>query len=289
MFWLLAHFDDASSVIRDGPEHVHGEHKDNRRQHAHGRHRRPGQPGVRDAAEGGAADLVGREQRARDDEAGRRGGAHAHRHASDHVRAVTGHACLGDLPDGLVLEVRVVLCDQDEEEGGAQAYEAADREVHPRIRVLRRLEEEAAEDHHADSGQGHRDLVTTFEDLHGIDVPLALGRLGDHDAYAADDQIHGMYCQWEEHEATLNVCWKPLGKATTENHGRNDLPGYRLEEVRATSRTVPHVVSDEVSDDGWIPRIILRDVGLYFPNHVRANVGGLRVNAASQLCKEGDK
>mmetsp|Transcript_79331 Transcript_79331/g.256915 ORF Transcript_79331/g.256915 Transcript_79331/m.256915 type:complete len:229 (+) Transcript_79331:1740-2426(+) len=154
--------------------------------------------------------------------------------------------------------------------------------------VLWCVEQHAAEDDNAHGGESHGDLVTTLEDLHGVDV-LALRRLRDHDPNTADDKVHGVDGKREEHIAGLGFCGKMQRQAATQDHGCEDLPGDGFKEVRSAAGAVADVVAHEVGDDCRVPRVVLRDVGLHLAHHVRTNVGGLGVDAASELRKERDQ
>ena len=61
----------------------------------------------------------------------------------------------------------------------------------------------------------------------------------------------------------------------------------RLEQVRATAGAVADVVADEVRDDARVARVVLGDALLDLADEVRADVGGLGVDAAAELGEEG--
>mmetsp|Transcript_104745 Transcript_104745/g.291708 ORF Transcript_104745/g.291708 Transcript_104745/m.291708 type:complete len:265 (+) Transcript_104745:1124-1918(+) len=195
---------------------------------------------------------------------------------------------LRDLPHRWEVKVGVVLGDQDEEEGRAQARQAANREVKPSHGVLGGVEQQAAEHHDADGGERHGDLVPTLQDLHGVHV-LALGCLRHHDADPADNKVHGVDCEREENVAALHVRRQLPREAPAQDHGRQDLAGNRLKQVGATAGAVADVVSDEIRDDGGVPRVVLRDIGLHLAHHVRTDVGGLGVDAPAELREERDE
>ena len=60
-------------------------------------------------------------------------------------------------------------------------------------------------------------------------------------------------------------------------------------DVRATAGAVADVVSDEVSDDGGIARVIFRNAGFDFADKVGAYVSGLGINAAAKLREQRDE
>ncbi len=74
-----------------------------------------------------------------------------------------------------------------------------------------------------------------------------------------------------------------------QDHRADILSRGGLEDVRATAGAVADVVAYEVGDDGGIARVILWDAGLDLAHEVRADVGGLGVDAAAKLGKEGDE
>mmetsp|Transcript_36125 Transcript_36125/g.107996 ORF Transcript_36125/g.107996 Transcript_36125/m.107996 type:complete len:372 (-) Transcript_36125:281-1396(-) len=285
MLWLFAHLHDAAGVVCDRAEHVHGEHEDNRGEHAHGCHGGAVEPRVRDAAEGAPPDLVRTQQRHANDASGSRRRAHAHRHARDDVGAVACDTRLGNLLDGRIVEVSVVLGDEDEEEGCAESQQTTGREVEPGRGVLIRAQQQEAQGHDAHACEGHGDLVAALQHLHGVYV-LALGRLGHHDADAADDEIQGVDREREEDIASLHARRELLREAPTKDHGRQDLAGDGLEEVGATAGAIANVVAHEICDDRRVARVVLGDVGLHLAHHVGAHVGSLCVDAPAQLCEE---
>mmetsp|Transcript_3162 Transcript_3162/g.10558 ORF Transcript_3162/g.10558 Transcript_3162/m.10558 type:complete len:372 (-) Transcript_3162:649-1764(-) len=285
MLRLVAHLHDATGVVRDRTEDVHGQHEHDRGEHAHGRHGRAEEPGVGHAAEGPPAEPVGGEQHHGDGPRRSCSRPHAHRHARDDVGAVAREARLRNPPNGREVEVGVVLRHEDEDEGSAESEKAAGRKVEPSRGVLFAAQQQGAERHDAHTRQGHGYLVAILQHLHGVHV-LALGRLRHHDANAADDEVHGVDRQGEQDEAALHVRGELLGEASAKDHGRQNLAGDGLEEVGATAGAIAHVVAHEVRDDRRVAGVVLGDVGLDLPHHVGAHVGGLGVDAAAQLCKE---
>ena len=74
-----------------------------------------------------------------------------------------------------------------------------------------------------------------------------------------------------------------------EDHRTDVLRRRRLEQVRPAAGAVAHVVADEICDDRGISRVVLRDAGLDLADQIRPDIGGLRVDAASQLREERDE
>src|SRR5207244_3879551 len=75
-------------------------------------------------------------------------------------------------------------------------------------------------------------------------------------------------------------------KRDTQNHCADVFSGCRLKEVSATTCAVTYVVTNEVSDNSRIARIIFRNVGFYFTYKVGTDVGRFRVDTAAKLGKE---
>ena len=80
-----------------------------------------------------------------------------------------------------------------------------------------------------------------------------------------------------------------LEERHAQDHRADVLGGGGLEEVGAAARAVADVVADEVRDDGRVARIVLGDAGLDLADEVRADIGGLGVDAAAELGEEGDE
>ncbi len=71
-----------------------------------------------------------------------------------------------------------------------------------------------------------------------------------------------------------------------QDHRRDDRHLVALEDVGGHARAVADVVADVVRDRGRVARVVLRDVLLDLPDEVRADVGGLRVDAAADAHEE---
>ncbi len=74
-----------------------------------------------------------------------------------------------------------------------------------------------------------------------------------------------------------------------EDHRADVLGRGRLEEVRAATGAVAHVVADEVGDDRGVARVVLGDARLDLADEVRAEIGGLRVDTAAELREQRDE
>ena len=68
-----------------------------------------------------------------------------------------------------------------------------------------------------------------------------------------------------------------------EDHRADVLGGGGLEEVRAATGAVADVVADEVRDDARVAGVVLGDALLDLADEVGPDVGGLRVDAATEL------
>ena len=141
----------------------------------------------------------------------------------------------------------------------------------------------------ADDRQDRRDPVAAVEHVHGVLVLATADEEDGHDrgqqAEAADD----------EREEDPRLWVGPAGDrgdgehANAQDHRADVLGSGRLEQVRAAAGAVADVVTDEVGDDARVARVILGDARLDLAHEVRADVGGLGVDAAAELGEEGDE
>ena len=74
-----------------------------------------------------------------------------------------------------------------------------------------------------------------------------------------------------------------------QDHRPDVLRRGRLEEVRAATGAVADVVADQVRDHRRVPGIVLRDTRLDLADEVRAKVGGLGVDTATELREQRDE
>ena len=77
--------------------------------------------------------------------------------------------------------------------------------------------------------------------------------------------------------------------ADAQDHRADVLGGGRFEQVRATAGAVADVVADEVGDDARVAGVVLGDALLDLADEVRADVGGLGVDAAAELGEQRDE
>ena len=72
-----------------------------------------------------------------------------------------------------------------------------------------------------------------------------------------------------------------------ERGGGEDGAAIRFVEVGAHSGNVADVIADVIRNRGGVTRIVFRDSGFDFTHEVGANIGGLRVNPATDAGEEG--
>ena len=110
---------------------------------------------------------------------------------------------------------------------------------------------------------------------------------GVHDADADDggDEVDRLNDQREEDALDA----EDGEERRAQDHGADVLSGGGLEDVRAAAGAIAHVVADQVGDDGGVAWIVLGNAGLDFADQVGADVGRLGVDAAAELCEEGDQ
>jgi hypothetical protein len=109
--------------------------------------------------------------------------------------------------------------------------------------------------------------------------------LHDGDADDGGDEVDRLNDQWEEDALDA----EDGEERRAQDHGSDVFRGGGLEDVRATAGAVAHVVADEVSDNGGIARIVLRDAGFDLADKIGADIGSLGIDAAAKLRKQRDQ
>ena len=74
-----------------------------------------------------------------------------------------------------------------------------------------------------------------------------------------------------------------------EQHHRDRGDGVRLEQIGCHPGAVADVVADVVGDHGRVARVVFRDAGLDLADEVRADIGGLGEDAASETGEYRDE
>ena len=140
-----------------------------------------------------------------------------------------------------------------------------------------------------DDGQQGRHPVAAVEHVHRVFVFLAA------DEEDRDDRRQQPEGADDEREEDPGLRVRPAGRrrdgvdADAQDHRADVLGGGRFEQVRATAGAVADVVADEVGDDARVARVVLGDALLDLADEVRADVGGLGVDAAAELGEQGDE
>ena len=141
----------------------------------------------------------------------------------------------------------------------------------------------------ADDGQQGRDPVAAVEHVHRVFVFLAA------DEEDRDDRRQQAEGADDEREEDPGLRVRPAGRrrdgvdADAQDHRADVLGGGRLEQVRTTAGAVADVVADEVGDDARVARVVFGDALLDLADEVRADVGGLGVDAAAELGEQRDE
>ena len=274
---MIRHFDDAAGIVGDGPEGVHGEDVGRRRKHAHGGNGRSvnafGVVGDRGISQPAYAEVVTEQQGGADHDHRHGGGLHTHGEPADDVGCGAGERGVGDRLHRPVAGLGVVLGDADKEKRGNDAdYAAAQQPPAALQHVVHRPGK-------AGQRQQGSDVIAAVQRIHRVLIFAAM----DHQhADEAGDQVDGVHDQGKEN--ALDAENRIEGRA--QDHGADVFRGRGFEDVRATAGAVAHVVTDQVGDDGGIPRIVFRDAGLHLAHQVSADVGSLGVDAAAKLGKE---
>jgi hypothetical protein len=79
------------------------------------------------------------------------------------------------------------------------------------------------------------------------------------------------------------------GERDPQDHPSEDGPDVGLEEVRAHSGDVSHVVTHRIGDRGRVAGIVFGDPGFHLPDEVRPDVGGFRVDPAAHAGKKRNR
>ena len=107
-----------------------------------------------------------------------------------------------------------------------------------------------------------------------LQTALALADPGDEDTDHGGEHADGRDDQREEQ--TLQA-----ERRGAQDEGGDEHHGIGLEQVRGHARAVADVVADVVRDGGGVARVVLRDALLDLADEVRAHVGGLGEDAAT--------
>src|SRR5436853_7923605 len=80
-----------------------------------------------------------------------------------------------------------------------------------------------------------------------------------------------------------------LEKGSTQDHRPNIFRSGRLKEIGTTASAVTNIIANEVSNYGWIAWIVFGNTRLHFPHQIGSDIGGLGVDATTELGEEGDE
>ena len=80
-----------------------------------------------------------------------------------------------------------------------------------------------------------------------------------------------------------------LHQQAAEQHGGDDRDGIGLEQVGGHAGTVTDVVTHVVGDHCRVARVIFRDPGLHLADDVRADIGALGEDTATESGEDGDQ
>ena len=202
---------------------------------------------------------------------------HPDREPRDDVRRVAGLGGFRDLLDRRPARARVELGDRDEQERHREADQGSAVE-------LAEVEGAVVE------GERDRDESERREDRRDDD--RLVERVDDRVLATAEPSEerpdHGREnrdpADREREEVEL-----ARRELRAEEHHRDRRDGVRLEQVGGHSGAVADVVTDVVGDHGRVARVVLGDAGLDLSDEVGADVGRLRVDAASETGEDRDE
>ena len=83
-------------------------------------------------------------------------------------------------------------------------------------------------------------------------------------------------------------CSRPVIGKNSQRDRRYDSADVRFEKVRAHAGNVTNVVTDIISNNCRVSRVILRDIVLNLADKVSADVRSLGINAAADTCEKRD-
>ena len=272
-----AHHGDAACVVSDGPERIERDDDAGHREHGH--------DCDGDAVEPGKC--VGAPNSSTDAKHHRRGGLLADGEAGDDVRAVAGLGGLGDFPHRPVGGACVVIGD---EHGDARHYEAHDAREENALRGQRR-----AFFHREARGENPiRERIKRRRRNHAADEHAAhecgagLASVAVHKKHADDARDDRDSAEEKRIHDRRRTRASRRGERADE-HRADERHGVCFKNIRGHSRAVAHVVADVVRDGRGIARIVLRKIVLHFAHEVRADIRGLRVDAAAEPREDRDE
>ena len=279
----VGHLGDAAGVVGDRPEGVEGDD----------------QPAERELRHHGDADavdprqLVGGEDRQRQDQ--RRGGGRleALRQPLDDVGRVAGLRCLGDRLDRSEAGRRIKFGDPEQQRGHRDPDHGAEPEVGDADRVGGGAEAEPHRVAHQPVGDRveGRDREDPGDDQALVERPLDPVRFGPHRERPddrGDDRDAADHQRVDRHLAREVPARAGEGEHAEQHHGdRGDRVG--LEQVGRHAGTVADVVADVVGDHGRVAGIVLGDPRLDLADQVGADVGRLGEDAAAEPGEDGDQ
>ena len=200
--------------------------------------------------------------------------------AGDDRRRGAGLRRLRDLLHRTPRAGGVVLGDEDERDACQDADDPGAREPVPAAPLV---EHHVGHEDHAERREGRGDVVADVQRAHRV---AGLAPAHHEDTDDARDEAEATHDEREEDPRDV-VGHREDRDA--EDHRADVLGGGGLEQVRATTGAVADVVTDEVGDDGRVPRVVLRDARLDLPDEVRTDVSRLRIDAAAELREQRDE
>src|SRR5260370_18710888 len=254
-----------------------------------------------------AAKEVREAQGGGDGQNGQRHALEGHRDTGDDGRSRAGQRGGCDFTHRTPCASRVILRDVNEGDAEQDAGSAGKTEPHPARNSSIRgdvhsssasvdaAQQQVAAQEDADDRDGAGDEIANVELVHryfaGVSAS-SLVRLGDdgganpEQADGRGDQAEGAHYEREENPAQV------MGESVerhAQDHSADVFGGGGLEEVRATTGAVTHVVAHEVGDNGGVARVIFRDAGLDFTHEVSAYVCGFGIDTAAKLGEQRDE
>src|SRR5438034_6632584 len=114
-------------------------------------------------------------------------------------------------------------------------------------------------------------------------------RFASRDIYkqnSADRSDHGNSAK---HEWIDNSCWIS-GKCQESRQDRaHQTDGVCFENIRSHACAIANVISDIISDHRGVTWIVFLETALDLAHQIRAYIGGLGVNAATQPCEDANE
>ena len=182
---------------------------------------------------------------------------------------------MGHPADNRLAVVRKVVCGHTDDHADHQTHRRGSPD--PPLKALQKpggCRRQKKEEHRRGIGRG-------IQRLGGISV---LSHAGAGNPNNGSQKSQGGVAE-DHRRAYAHAAVQRLGHHQCRGHSRH----VGIEEIRAHTGHIAHVVAYVIRDHGRIARVILRDSQLHLARQIRRHVGRLRKDTAARLGKEGQR